>query len=266
LSSPDGGIPQPTEKTGAVSRGSYLQSLQRGIAVLDLVASSSETLSAREISEKVGLDRTVTHRVLRTLENEELITVENGRYVLGGRALVFGNSFTARSVLRSIGLPFQIELVNRTFADRPWRVALLIPVGNDMTLVSEVWGVTAPLDSLAGLMTRPLDMSASGRCVLAYLSKEEQIAKIGEARAAELAPRFEAIREAGGIDFVTRDEAPAWMGPARGAIAGLIRGRSGHSVGGLVVSGPELESHMSRDSDVSRRIQASAQAIGRSLP
>jgi DNA-binding IclR family transcriptional regulator len=249
-----------------VSRGSYLQSLQRGIAVLDWISSSSVALTAREIAEGVGLDRTVTHRILRTLENEQLVVVDGGRYMLGGRALVFSNSYLARSALRSIGLPFQIDLVHRTFADKPWRLAILEPVGNEMTLVSEIWSASAPLDSLPRLMSRPLDQSASGRCVLAYMPEEERIALIGEKRTAELAPRFQVIRESGGIDFVTRAEVPPWMGAAAVAIAGLIRHRDGHSAGGLVVSGPGLEEHMTRDSDVSLRILSSAQSIGQNLP
>jgi DNA-binding IclR family transcriptional regulator len=102
--------------------------------------------------------------------------------------------------------------------------------------------------------------------VLAYMSEQEQIDMIGAERAAELAPRFEQIRAAGGIDFVPRAEAPTWMGMARGAIAGLIRHRDGHSVGGLVVSGPGLEEFMDRDSVVAQRILQSAQSIGLSLP
>ena len=48
-------------------------------------------------------------------------------------------------------------------------------------------------------MNRTIDQAASGRCVLAYLPEGKVIDLIGEARAADLAPRFAAIRDADGL-------------------------------------------------------------------
>ena len=79
------------------ARGSYLQSLQRSILVLDLVSTSPVGMSARELAEAANLDRTVTHRVIRTLEREELLVKQSNRFVLGPRALLLGNRYLAQS-------------------------------------------------------------------------------------------------------------------------------------------------------------------------
>jgi len=142
------GVPAGAGPASEPARGSYLQSLQRGIAVLELVSASAAGLSAREVAESANLDRTVTHRLLRTLERDELLVKQGSQYVLGPRALLLGNRYLVHSPLRAAALPFQIDLLHRTFAGWPWRVAVLAPAGDVMTLVSETWSPAAPLEPL----------------------------------------------------------------------------------------------------------------------
>ena len=251
---------------GDESRGLYLQSLQRGTAVLELVAAESGGLTSRQIAEQTGLDRTVVHRILRTLELEGLLVKDGSRFVIGPRSLLLGNQFLAQFPLRIIALPYQIDLLFRTFTGRPWRTAVLTPVGSMMALVSEIWSPTAPLDTVLGLLYRPIDEAASGRCVLAYLPEDEVAALLGQARAAELAPRLKAIREADGVDYVSEAEHPQGYAAGLSVVAAVIRRRSGEAVGSLVVSGPDLEKSIARDSEVARQVQRSARQIGQMLP
>ncbi|MGA9833219.1 MAG: helix-turn-helix domain-containing protein [Trebonia sp.] len=244
------------------ARGSYLQSLQRSILVLDLVSTSPVGMSARELAEAANLDRTVTHRVIRTLEREELLVKRSNRFVLGPRTLLLGNRYLAQSPLRAAALPFQIDLQHRSFAGRPWRVAVLAPVGSTMTLVSETWSSTTPLDTLPGIMNRTIDQAASGRCILAYLPEGKVIDLIGEARAADLAPRFAAIRDADGVDYVSAADKPPGFAPGLSLVAAVIRRRDGQPVGGLIVSGTEMEQYTSRDSDVALQLLRAARQIG----
>lgn len=252
--------------TGEPARGLYLQSLQRGIAVLELVAQSDPGLTSREIAERTELDRTVVHRVLRTLELEGFLVKDGNRFKIGPRSLLLGNRFLARSPLRVIALPYQVDLLHRTFAGRPWRAAVLIQVGATMALVSEIWSPNAPLDTILGLLYRPIDEAASGRCVLAYLAPAEVVALIGEQRAGELAPRLAAIRAADGVDFLSQREHPQGFATGLSVVAAVIRNRSGKAVGGLVVSGPDLEEHATRDSEVARQVLRTAKQIGSLLP
>jgi hypothetical protein len=50
--------------------------------------------------------------------------------------------------------------------------------------------------------------------VLAYLPEPEVVSLIGEARAAELAPRFAAILDADGVDYISVTEHPRASHPA----------------------------------------------------
>jgi IclR family transcriptional regulator, acetate operon repressor len=250
---------------GDHGRGLYLQSLQRGIAVLEHVARGSG-LTARQITEQTGLDRTVVHRVLRTLELEGLLVKDGSRYVNGPRSLLLGNQFLAQFPLRAIALPYQVDLLFRTFTGRPWRVAVLTPVGAMMALVSEIWSPTAPLDTVLGLLYRPIDEAASGRCVLAYLPADKVATLLGPDRAAGLAPRLQAIRAADGVDYVSQADHPQGYAAGLSVVAAAIRRRDGEVVGSLVVSGPDLEPSIARDSEVARQVLRSAKQIGQMLP
>ena len=111
-------------------------------------------------------------------------------------------------------------------------------------------------------MNRPIDQAASGRCVLAYLPEGKVIDLIGEARAADLAPRFAAIRDADGVDYVSAADKPPGFAPGLSLVAAVIRRRDGQPVGGLIVSGTEMEQYTSRDSEVALQLLRAAKQIG----
>jgi DNA-binding IclR family transcriptional regulator len=134
-----------------------------------------------------------------------------------------------------------------------------------MTQVSQIWSPTAPLDSILSLSDFPIDQTAAGRCILAYLDRDAAKHIVAEQRLDELEPRFEAIRAAGGIDYVQsmdRADAPAGVS----ALSALIRSRSGRAIAGLTLSGSELESELDRDSAVAVRLLRTAQQIGARIP
>ena len=241
-----------------------LQSVQRGVLVLELLTASDEPLSARAIAESVGLDRTVTHRILRTLELEALVVEERGRYALGPRNLVFGNSYVRRHPLRLAGLPYQIDLLYRSYPDQPWALTLLMRVGRRLTLVSQIWSPTAPLDSLLAVGDVPIDEAASGRCILAFLSPPEVVGLVGAARAKALTSRLALIRSAGGVDVVGPEDRSS-QPPGLLAVAALIRTRSGIPVAGLTMSGNGLEGHLDRQSPLASRLLRTAGQIGELL-
>jgi DNA-binding IclR family transcriptional regulator len=81
------------------------------VSVLDVLATCEVAMSARQVADAAGLDRTVTHRALRTLEMDGLVRRTGLTYALGDRALVFRNAYLRHSTLRHAALPFQIDLL-----------------------------------------------------------------------------------------------------------------------------------------------------------
>lgn len=189
---------------------------------------------------------------------------EHGLYALGARTLAFGNSFLRHDALRHAALPLQVDLLYRGFAGKPWVLSVVLPVGAQMTQVSQIWSPSAPLDSILSLTDFPIDQTAAGRCILAYLDREAAKRLVAAERLEELEPRFEAIRAAGGIDYVQPlDRVDAPIGVS--ALSALIRNRSGEAVAGLTLSGSELEPELARDSAAAVRLSRTAQQIGARL-
>jgi IclR family transcriptional regulator, acetate operon repressor len=242
-----------------------LQTLTRSVAVMDLLARSAP-MTAQQISEKLGLERTVVHRIVRSLESEDLVEREGGRLRLGPRHMQFANSFLAHQGLRQACLPYQVEFLYRTFAGEPWSLALMIRVRGIVTLVSHLVSPTAPLESLlaVGSLIR-IEDAAAGRCILAYESDEELIQVVGSEVAERLRPRLARIREEGGVDYI-RPAERAGAPPDLSALAVCIRGRSGGPVAALTLSGAKLDGHLSADSSPAAHLRAIAQQVGQSMP
>ena len=256
---------EPPGPGAGSKRHATLQTLQRAVAVMDLLAKHAP-LTAQEISEKLDLERTIVHRLVRTLEVEMLVERDGGRLRLGPRHLLFANSFVGHQGLRQACLPYQVEFLYRTFAGEPWSLALMIRVGATVTLVSHLVSPSAPLESLlsVGAVIRIQD-TAAGRCMLAYEADEEVARVLTPEVAGELQPRLARIREEGGIDYVRPSER-AGAPPDLSALAVCIRSRSGRPVGALTLSGSHLDQHLSPESAPANHLRAIAQHVGQVMP
>jgi len=245
-------------------RGAYLQSLQRGMAVLDALAHSTRPQTAKQVALTLDLDRTITHRILRTLQLEGMVDAVTGGYQLGGRTLLLGNAYLDHLNIRRLAMPYMLDLRYKGFAGRDWSMALFVPVGAIVTIVDQMLPPNGPLDLVLSVGTRfAINHTATGRCILAYTDAGRVVELIGAARAAELAQRFDEIRAAGGIDFAGEDEPHGRPGLA--AMAALIRDRAGVPVAALSVSGLGLAPHLTRDSDVALQLRRTAAQIGAAL-
>lgn len=249
-------------ETGSASRGAFVQSLSRGIAVLDVVASHTRALTCREIALIVGLDRTITHRILSTLRAEGLVEVDAGRYYLGARTILFGNACLDQINLRRIALPYLLNLLHNRLMDYSIStLSLFISVGPYVTSIEQLWPPTAPLDVVLSVGSKlAIESTAAGRCILAYKSPEEVEDLIGTGAASNLAERFVDIRAASGVDFASDDE-PHGL-PGMGAVSALIRDRNGDSIASLSVAGLELDKELTRDSNIAMQLRRTADQIG----
>lgn len=249
------------ERTAAGSNNrSTLQSVERAFVVLDAIAASVAPRTAAELALAVGIDRTIVHRILRTLLAEEMVEETHGRYRIGPRALVLGNAYHETLTLRSVALPYMVDFV-RTLGDRQLLVSVSILVRGEIALVDQVWNPGMSLDFIFGQGSRfPADRTASGRALMAYMPEEDVVAAIGPERAAELGDDFAEIRNAGGIEF---QRSPEQQGNC--AIAAVIFPRTGQRRGTLILSGGGLEDHLVPGSPLAGQVRRYADRIGDQL-
>jgi DNA-binding IclR family transcriptional regulator len=235
-----------------------VQSLTRFTAVLDALASTDRPMSVLEIAGESGLDRAVVNRMVKALVEEEFVERDRaGRYRMGPRAMVYASAYIDVLAVRRIGLPYAVELRERLGRDLPAVVSLNIRVVAEMTVVDAVWDNKIGLDSILQVGTRfPVERSASGRCVLAYLGEESRRALLGARLTPELERRLADVRAAGGVDSTQGDFRAGIIGLGatifdsdREPVAALTLYGSEPGVEGLADTGSEIAVALRRTAD-----------------
>lgn len=239
-----------------------VQSVERAAAVVQVISDAGIPLSVLEIARRTGLNRTVVHRLVKTLQQIEVLDgAANGHVSLGPMLAVYGQGFLDRLPVRQLALPYMLEL-SRSLDERPWVVALAVPVGDVAVLVDRLWHRDAPLDTLLALGTRlPFSRSAHGRAMLATFPEDRVRRLIGDADCDHLAPKLEQIRNRGYLEFADGELLP---GLAAAAVA--IRGNDGIAVGSLAISGSDLSPELDAASETSARLMRAAQSVTALLP
>jgi len=93
-----------------------IQSLARGLKILDLLAAAEDTLGITEIAEHLGMDKSSISRVMQTLAYYGYAEQDAStrRYRLGPQVVVLGQALLNRMPLRDQARPFLQQLVDRT--------------------------------------------------------------------------------------------------------------------------------------------------------
>lgn len=144
------------------TQGETSQTLDRGLAVLWLLAEHGDGLTAGELADRLSTARAVVYRLLRTLEAHRLIGRADSRYVLGFGVAELASHLRPR--LQATVLPILRQLSEKTNS-----TALLSVADGDqaMVLVTE-----EPPQSTFHLALRqgsrhPLVVGADGIAILA---------------------------------------------------------------------------------------------------
>jgi DNA-binding IclR family transcriptional regulator len=232
---------KPGKSRGKSSDPYQLQSLDRAVAVLDLLGESEGPLGLADVCERMALHKSTAHRALMVLERCGLIerTAEN-RFRLGLKLYELGS--------RAVE---QIDLRARV---HPWFRRLSAQVGETVHLgvlqkTSVVYlDKVEPSNRRVWLASRigasnPVYCTAMGKAMLAFLPEEAAAEIIGRIRFARLTRRTlttpEALKRS--LDRVRRrgyaiDDEEAEEGVR--CIGAPIMSEAGHPMAAVSVSGP----------------------------
>ncbi len=242
-------------------RSSRVQSVDRAIAVLNELSRQSRPRTAFEVAEATSLHRTIVHRLLRTLVSSGMVKDEGGgRYGPGPRLLTLGFEYLDNLAVRRIALPYLIELSTEAVQDRPWVVAMGVPVSDQVVVVERIWHPAAPLSSILDIGVRlPMNHSAAGRAVLAALSDDQAIDLVGAASFREMGSRLMSVRQTG-ISFSNNE-----IQPGIGAAAAAVLDVAGQPVATVIVAGARLDDELNPDSALSMQIRRTAATVSNTL-
>ena len=142
--------------------GNKLQTLDRGLSALFLIAQSEHGLKVAELAEKLELNRAIAYRLIATLSDHHMVQrLANGRIVLGSG--VFLLEAHAESNLRALARPILEALAEQTKAT----AFLSMAQGEDCVALL----IAEPRNAFINIQYRvgsrhPLDKGAVGIAIL----------------------------------------------------------------------------------------------------
>jgi IclR family transcriptional regulator, KDG regulon repressor len=155
---------------------SPVKSANRALDIFELLAGESQGLTVSEISDKLGLARSSTHGLVRTLHRRGYL-MEDGarRYHLGARLIQLGLNVADRLELRTAARAPLERLVAATHDT----ALLVVPEAGELLYVDKILSDARDVRTDPRVASRrPLHCSSLGKALLAALDDESVLAII----------------------------------------------------------------------------------------
>lgn len=157
---------------------SYTGLFDRGLAIMEMLASSGEGIALTEISEKLRIPRSATHRLLNTLceTGYACQEQERGTYVLTSKLQVLAFTHLSADGLIDSAQP----VLNQLAAEVGELVRLSVVDEDTLTWVARAQGARSGLryDPDMGMAAK-LSCSATGYAWMATMDNEQALALVG---------------------------------------------------------------------------------------
>jgi IclR family pca regulon transcriptional regulator len=234
---------------GDASTGTFLQGLERGLAVIRAFSSDAPALTLSEVARAVRITPATARRILLTLEELGYVRSDSRRFSLTPRVLALGWAYLSSLDLGELAGPFMEELSARTrescsiaTLDLPDIVYVArVPTSRIMTVAL---GVGARL---------PAYPTSMGRVLLAGLPDDELTSYLDTLQAEPLTDR--AITSADGLrTTITRARADGYALVDQELELGLRSIAAPiHNSRGRVIAALNVSAHASRSTPTSLR-------------
>ena len=217
--------------------GDYVQSLERGLAVLRVFDAEHSALSLSDVARLTGLTRATARRLLMTFEKLGYMTSDGRLFMLGPKVLDLGYAYVSSMHVSEIAQPYMEALSERVHES----VSASVLDGDEIVYVARVPTKRIMTISLALGSRLPATITSMGRVLLAGLPVEELDALLARTRTTPRTERTvvepERLREV--IDEVRRQ---GWalvdqeLEDGLRSVAAPVRDRSGRALAAINVS------------------------------
>jgi IclR family acetate operon transcriptional repressor len=175
------GRPATAKKTNG-----QVQSLSRGLALLEKISEARAGVLLTDLSEQVGLPVSTAHRLLTTLQAQGFVRQEVAQelWFVGTTGFKIGNAFLANRDIVRQALPTMQHLVEEV-----GETSNLSILQGDHTVIiaqqqcNEMMRMMVPLGSRS-----PLHASGVGKTILAALPKIEQLEQLAQLQLTKITP------------------------------------------------------------------------------
>jgi IclR family acetate operon transcriptional repressor len=214
------------------------QAALRAIRMLKLFTVAAPELGLAEISERAGLNKTTTHRLLQALSSEAMIERDetSGTYRLGAGLMALGVQALSSSDLRLRVRP----MLNWLAKESGETATLEVPIDNSMLILDEVAG-SHFVGAAGNVGTRwPLHATSTGKALAAF---DDQVMARLERDLPSLTPhtivrRADLEKQLGGIRQRGFAESVDELEDGFSGVGTIIRGGLGEVLGTLSICGP----------------------------
>lgn len=149
--------------------GNYIQSLDRGLQVIQAFSQKEQALTISDVSKITGLSRPTARRILLTLEHLGFAESKNNAYSLTARTLLLGYAYLSSNNIWNIADPFMREFVAQTGES----CSISILDGTHIIYVARVSTKRIMSINLNVGSRLPAYATSMGHVLLANLPKEE---------------------------------------------------------------------------------------------
>ncbi len=234
------------------------QAALRAIRLLKLFTAAAPELGLVEISERAGLNKSTTHRLLQALSSEAMVERDetNSTYRLGAGLMALGVQALSSSDLRLRVRPMLKQLAR----DSGETATLEVPIDDSMLILDEVAG-SHFVGAAGNVGTRwPLHATSTGKALVAF--DDQIMARLGEVlpsltaqtivRRADLEKQLGTIRQRGFAESVDELE------DGFSGVGTIIRGGLGEVLGTLSICGPTQRMSGSRRARLGETLRVAA--------
>lgn len=164
---PRGAVSNNVQATGQV------QSLTRGLTLLELIAQVNGSVALTDLAQQAGLPNSTTHRLLTTMQQQGFVRQvgDLGFWIIGSHAFIVGSSFLQSRNLLAMVHPMLRKLmeasgetVNLAVLDNSDHQAIII----DQVQCTALMSMSAPIGGKL-----PIHASGAGKAFLANLSDDQ---------------------------------------------------------------------------------------------
>ncbi|WP_197275574.1 IclR family transcriptional regulator domain-containing protein [Bacillus sp. FJAT-22090] len=160
----------PIEKLDVFKQsGDYIQSLDRGLQVIQAFSQKNQSLTVSNVAKITGLSRPTARRILLTLEHLGFAESTNGFFSLTARTLTLGHAYLSSNNIWSIAHPFMRDFVNKTGES----CSVSILDGTDILYVARVSSKRIMSINIDVGTRLPAYATSMGHVLLAYLPEEK---------------------------------------------------------------------------------------------
>lgn len=185
----------PRGRRGAAGDEEFIQSLAKGLAVIEAFSEAAPQMTLSEVARAVGLSPGSARRVLHTLEVLGYASSQGTRFELTPRVLQLGYSYLTAVPVASLVRPRLTELTEQLNAN----CAISVLDGADTVFIARTTAKQTTRELLGVGMRFPAHTTSAGKVLLAELEPEE-VEKLLAGRELEMLtantiPSFEKLHE-----------------------------------------------------------------------